>query len=219
MRWRRIDHGVVIAVLVALALLGVLWFVTEPAAPEPPSGTAALSDGRCLLMAAGHARCSCARMSDGVYTAKHCILDGPPLHLVTINGQPVTEYSLDPTRDLAHIAMWADPSVELGQPRVGDVAQWYGIRHGHAVLRQEQRCGGPFSWPGRHTVAASAWDKWCYAKPASWFPSLDAPRLGEGEGEIRPGDSGAGFYVAGKLVGILSLYNDESCGAYTVRVP
>lgn len=161
--------------------------------------------------------CSCAPMRDGCYTAKHCFTFAPPLSALTVDGVPVPGYSLDPDRDLAHIPLWADPSIELGAPQNGD-ARWYGMRRGPARLLGRGKTMGPYSWRSGIRIQRQTYDAWCYGR--NDLPTLPGiPRLQLGEDRIRPGDSGGGFFQGNKLVGILSLYDGGGCAAWTVSVP
>ena len=176
----------------------------QPAARTPPAPI--------MLTVNGQHRCACAPVPTGCYTAKHCFLALPRGAVMKANGVTVTRYTLDPARDLAHIPLGADPDQELGAP--GGVAEWLGKRHGHAVFRLGGVCVGPVYVKGRLSVQEQDEDLWCYAKDG-----IPGGLAQHGDDVIRPGDSGGGFYVDGRLVGILSLYDAVGCAAWTVRVP
>lgn len=218
MQWEE-QHGwqlAVIALALVMALVGSLLMIGP--APEAPTGVAAIS-GECRVEGNGVPFCACAPAKDGVYTAAHCFYDNPPLSALTVNGVPVPGYSVDPVRDLAHIPLFADPSVQYAAP--SGEATWRGLRHGHATFRWAGETGGPWELRPGMVIHRQSWDRWCSAMPTSWHPTLPGvPRLTEGESRVWYGDSGAGFYdEAGRLVGILSLFDDGGCSAWTVRVP
>ena len=163
----------------------------------------------------GAARCACAPVPDGCYTAKHCLDNLPPGAVVTLGSERVLAWSLDPDRDLAHMPYGADPEQVIGVPDVGAHAIWRGIRTGAAEMRRAHVHSGPIYRGQRLAVQAQTYDVWCHAKNGL-VGGLPLPSWAD---VIRPGDSGAGFYVDGVLVGILSLNAPAGCGAWTVRVP
>lgn len=199
--------GVVAVVMAAVGLAGLATSGTV----EAPSGAVTVH----YVEAFGVPFCSCVPMRDGCYTAKHCFTPMPPLYALTVDGVKVPGVGLDPNRDLAHIPLFADASVEYGEPAD---ASWYGMRHGTARYLRSTDVQGPYHWPNGTYTDRQRYDTWCYARSNPWgLPGI--PSLGEGERPIKPGDSGGGFYVGGRLVGILSLYDPSGCSAWTVRVP
>lgn len=163
----------------------------------------------------GQIRCTCTPATDGCYTAKHCFDALPRGAQFTLNGQPVTRYSLDPTRDLAHIPMGADPTVVLDVAVDGQEGVWQGAVSGGGIARLigPQVVMGPYTYPWLHlTVQRQPMDVWLVARET--FPSSFNVN---DQGPVRPGDSGGGFYIDGRLVGILALTGGYS--ADTVRVP
>lgn len=169
-----------------------------------------------VLMVNGIRRCTCTPTVDGCYTAAHCIAGLPRVTGMTLDGEPVpVRYSIDPNRDLAHLPYAGDPGQELGTPHVGDMAVWRGISSGGGVARlgAEGVRRGPFSFPYLNlTMPCQSFDVWLVGREA-----LPLSVRWDDPGPILPGDSGGGFYVDGKLVGILSL--DGGYAADTVRVP
>ena len=196
----------------ALGMLAAMVYAVEPADVLPMSLPPALS-----LQANGRHLCACTPMRDGCYTAKHCFIGMPAGTRLTVEGQPVPAYTLDANRDLAHIPLGADPSVEFGVPTAGDVAVWAGVRHGRAVYRGGVWLVGYTDARGRQKVQPQEFQKWAMA---TW--GLDVPGLGvlqPGESPVLPGDSGGGFWVGGKLVGIISLAATAGSSCWTVSIP
>lgn len=216
MRWEERCGMKLAALALAVLMVGALLMVRP--GPNAPAGVGPTT-GTCRVEGNGIPFCACAPAKDGVYTAAHCFYDSPPLSALTVNGIRVTGYSIDPVRDLAHIPLLADPTVEYGVP--DSAATWYGLRYGRADLRRTGETGGPWELRRGMTINRQTWDAWCAAMPGTWYPSLPGvPRLVEGESRVWYGDSGAGFYdAAGRLVGILSLFDEGGCAAWTVRVP
>ena len=162
----------------------------------------------------GAPRCACVPVPDGCYTAKHCLTGLPARAVVSLgDGTVVTRWTLDPTRDLAHLPYGADPAQAMGAPYEHAPAVWAGYRSGVAVHRREGAVIGPVYDRGKLEVQRQTFDVWCYGRDGILG---GVPRDGD---LIHPGDSGGGFYVDGVLVGILSLYDPMGCGAWTVRVP
>lgn len=207
------------ALVLALALLLAACAAPTPTmAPLPtqrPAPVLPATMPRALtLYYGGSPRCACVPMADGCYSAKHCWRALPAGAHFTLLGRPVTNYTLDPTRDLAHVAMAANPAVQLGRALPGQVAEWFGIRHGRAVLWHNDLQVESVWSNGILAVDSQREDVWCYGNAGA----LGGVGLG-GMDAIYFGDSGGGFWVDGKLVGILSLFDPEGCGAWTVPVP
>lgn len=211
MTWSERNGGKALVVILALLIVvvGVLLVVRVEAGVAP-----ARAGGVRYLEAYGQRICACVPMRDGCYTAKHCVL-GTPRSALTVSGVSVPAIGIDPKRDLAHIPLWADPSVVLGVP--SGIADWYGQRHGRAEYRRSQDWHREVWGSNGAYVQPQRLDVWCYARDD--YPLLNILPLRVGDDVIRYGDSGGGFFVGGKLVGILSLFDPVGCGAWTVRVP
>lgn len=208
----RRNEALAVVLAVLCALVGAL-LLTRPEDAEIDAPAASMH----YVEAYGRSFCTCTPMADGCYTAKHCFTPPVPLHALTVDGVPVPGIGFDPSRDLAHIPLFADPSVRYGKPT--ERVTWYGMRHGTARLLKVGDVRGPYTWPGGTYTDRQTYDAWCYARDDLPL-ALGIPALGPGEDRIRPGDSGGGFYNdAGELVGILSLFDSRGCGAWTVRVP
>lgn len=195
MRWT-----VAAAALVAIATAGC-----SDGRPSVPASTPAQP---VTILVNGRHRCICTPIADGCYTARHCFEGLPAGARVTVGGLPLGAYSVDPARDLAHVAMWADPTQVVGgpMPPEGDESsQWYGRRSLPMAYL------GQYSTHGQRPYLRSldTWAEICVG--CQWG--------GSDWGLIRRGDSGSGVYYQGRLVGILARYDDVTSGAWTVRVP
>ncbi|MCE7937752.1 MAG: hypothetical protein DYG90_03965, partial [Chloroflexi bacterium CFX6] len=148
-------------------------------------------------------RCSAAPMADGFYTARHCLEGQWPWQLTVVGCDACMSASLDPTRDLAHIAGPGSGSVALYTPAAGEILTWANARANGAVR------------------VLGEYDAW------GTYPGL----IGRGCNTAAPtvrGDSGTGLYdAAGRLGGIIA-YADlngslpdsvpQFCGAGEQRV-
>lgn len=170
-----------------------------------------------VLYANGEQRCVCVPVPSGCYTAAHCFQALPYGAQMILNGRPVRAYSIDPTRDLAHIPAGANPNQRLGVPGHGEYGVWRGIRSGVGKVFRTGIVWGPYDFPHLHVhIQRQQFDLWQVG-----VDSVPAVRNAADPDVIFPGDSGAGFWIIGPegpvLVGILSM--SDGWGADTVRVP
>lgn len=211
---RSCDKLALLLAAAFLAIMGLALIVRASRPAEEPVEPATVPSAL-VLRVNGHARCTCTPTIDGCYTAKHCFQALPAGAVFTLNGQPVTRYGLDPSRDLAHIPMGADPSVVFGVPMDGQVGTWMGALSGGGVARVISTAVpmGPYWFAALHvSMQRQPFDVWAVGREC-----LPESVHVNDPGPVLPGDSGGGFYVDGRLVGILSMHGGY--GADTVRVP
>ena len=141
------------------------------------------------------ATCQSAPTVDGTYLASHCLPVDPGVGwTVYVGFSRVTQWSLDPTRDLAHVRVGEDASVRIRPPRQGETATSAGrrmVEHGRVDVTVVGR--GPANLRA-----------WC-AEP----PGLKLGTSGSGV----YGEDGAliGVLVAGGFSGGVPV-GDPSCG-------
>lgn len=212
---QRGERVLLLVAAICLAIMGLAMLARASSRPAEEQVEPATVPSALVLRVNGEVRCTCTPTVDGCYTAAHCFQALPRGATFSLNGQPVTRWSLDPVRDLAHIPLGADPGVTFGAPVPGQLGTWLGAVSGGGVARAISTgvAMGPYSFPAlRVWMARQPFDVWMVGSDC-----LPTSVRADDPGPVLPGDSGGGFYIDGNLVGILSLHGGY--GAETVRVP
>lgn len=138
----------------------------------------------------GEAICHGAPMPDGFYSARHC-LEGRPFARYTTDGTEPLNWSVDPTRDLAHFVGLRLPGAVMRASVPGEYANWANDKTSGRLRRVESR---------RYFEGSP----WCVV-----------------DGRIIRGDSGSGIWAEsdGALVGVLIEASQLDGALYAAQTP